>query len=141
MSLAQLTTLSTSFIVGSGIALLAGWYFIRVQKSMERHRASMLAATSLAGLFLVAYVTRWAMYGSKSFEGEGLWKVLYLSILLPHILLAIAVGPMALRLIYLALGKGDFRRHKRLARVTLPVWLFVAASGWVIYYMLYVMKF
>lgn len=141
MSLAQLTLISTSCIVGSGLALLVGWYFIRVQKSMPRHRAAMLTATGLAGLFLVAYVSRWAMYGSKAFAGEGLWKVLYFSILIPHVLLAIAVGPMALRLIYLAMGRGDFRRHKKLARLTLPVWIFVAASGWVIYYMLYVMQF
>lgn len=138
MSLQTLTVLSTSCIVLSGVSLLVGWYFIRVARDRGRHQAAMLSATALAGLFLVFYVTRWALYGSKPFEGTGAWRVLYLAILVPHVVLAIAVGPMALRLIQLALGKRDYAAHRRLARVTLPVWLFVAASGWAIYYLLYV---
>lgn len=138
MSLQTLTVLSTSCIVLSGVSLLVGWYFIRVARDRRRHQAAMLGATALAGLFLVFYVTRWALYGSKPFAGTGAWRVLYLAILVPHVVLAIAVGPMALRLIQLALGKRDYVAHRRLARVTLPVWLFVAASGWAIYYLLYV---
>src|SRR4029078_4555856 len=95
-------------------------------------------ATAFAALFLVFYVTRWWVFGSKLFEGTGGWRVLYFSILAPHILLAIAVGPLAVRLIQLALVREDFVAHRRLARVTLPIWLFVAASGWLIYYLLYV---
>jgi len=140
MSLATLTLLSTSCIVGSGAALLVGWFLIR-RRQITAHRNTMLTATLLAGLFLVFYVTRWAIYGSKPFEGTGGWKVLYLAILVPHILLAIAVGPMALRLIWLALKRHDFARHRRLARWTLPIWLFVAASGWAVYYLLYVKSF
>ena len=140
MSLETLTLLSTSCIVGSGVALLVGWALIRGGR-IPAHRNAMLTATVLAGLFLVFYVTRWSLHGSKPFEGTGGWRVLYLSLLLPHIVLAIAVGPMALRLIWLALGKRDFRRHRRLARWTLPVWLFVAASGWAIYYLLYGVQF
>lgn len=139
-SLETLTLVSTSCIVGSGAALLLGWYYIR-RKRIVAHRNTMLSATVLAALFLVAYVSRWALYGSKSFEGTGVWKALYLAVLLPHIVLAIAVGPMALRLIWLALKRRDFARHRRLARITLPVWLFVAASGWLVYYMLYEMRF
>lgn len=139
-SLETLTLISTSCIVGSGAALLLGWFFIR-RKRVAAHRNTMLTATVLAGLFLAAYVSRWALYGSRSFEGTGWWKVLYLAVLVPHVLLAIAVGPMALRLIWLALEQRDFARHRRLARITLPVWLFVAGSGWVVYYMLYEMRF
>lgn len=138
MTLEGLTQLSTFFIVTSGLSLLVGWYFIRAGRQVDRHRAAMLTATACAGLFLVAYVTRWAMFGSKPFGGTGMWRAIYLSILAPHVVLAIAVGPMAARLIYLASVRQDFVAHRRLARVTLPVWLFVAASGWVIYYMLYV---
>lgn len=140
LSLETLTLLSTSCIVGSGAALLVGWAFIRRQRILA-HRNSMLTATALAGLFLVFYVTRWAMYGSKPFEGTGGWRVLYLAILVPHILLAIAVGPLALYLIWLALQRKDFQRHRRLARWTLPIWLFVAGSGWAIYYLLYGVQF
>jgi putative membrane protein len=137
----SLTLLSTSCIVLSGVSLLVGWWFIRVRKSMERHRAAMLAATTFAGLFLVAYVTRWATYGSKPFEGTGIWRTLYLSNLIPHVILAIAVGPLAVRLIQLAMVRRDYGSHRRLARITLPIWLYVAASGWLVYYMLYRMSF
>lgn len=141
MSLETLTTISTTCIVLSGVSLLLGWYLIRVRRDRARHRLAMLSATALAGLFLVFYVTRWWLYGSKPFAGEGGWRVLYLAILAPHVVLAIAVGPLALRLIQLAQWRGDFAAHRRLGRVTVPIWLFVAASGWAIYYLLYVHTF
>jgi len=141
MTLERLTLLSTACIVGSGLCLLAGWFLIRVPRRVAWHRNVMLLATSLAGLFLVAYVTRWAVFGTKRFEGTGGWRTLYFANLIPHVLLAIVVGPLAGRLIYLALKKRDFRAHRRLARVTLPIWLYVAASGWIVYYMLYRMQF
>jgi putative membrane protein len=141
MTLENLTLLSTTFIVLSGLSLLVGWYFIRWRKNINLHRNTMLSATAFAGLFLVAYVTRWARFGSKPFEGEGGWRLFYFVNLVPHVILAIAVGPLALYLIYLALRKRDFRAHRRLARVTLPIWLYVAASGWLIYYLLYKANF
>lgn len=132
-----LTLVSTGFIVASGVALLVGWYFIRWRRDMVRHRAAMLTATACAGLFLVAYVTRWSLYGSKHFAGTGVWRTIFFANLIPHVILAIAVGPLAGRLIYLAASRRDFVAHRRLARVTLPIWLYVAASGWLVYYMLY----
>ena len=137
MTLETLTTFSTTFIVLSGISLLLGWYFIRFRKNRTLHQNFMLSATALAALFLVFYVTRWAMYGSKPFEGTDGWRIVYLANLFPHIVLAIVVGPLALRLIYLALKKRDFRAHRRLGRITVPIWIYVAASGWLIYFMLY----
>ncbi len=137
MTLETLSTISTTFIVLSGLSLLVGWYFVRWRRDVTLHRNAMLTATVFAGLFLVAYVTRWALFGSKPFEGEGGWRLFYIGNLVPHIILAIAVGPMALRLIWLALRKRDFRAHRRLGRVTVPIWLYVAASGWLIYYLLY----
>ena len=101
----------------------------------------MLGATGLAALFLVAYVTRWSLYGSKPFEGTGAWKIFYLANLIPHILLAMAVGPLALWMIYLALGSKDFDKHRRIGRITVPIWLYVSASGWLIYFMLYRLSF
>jgi putative membrane protein len=137
MSLQTLTVLSTACIVLSGACLLLGWFFIRAQRHVIRHRNTMLAATSMAALFLVFYVTRWSLYGSKPFTGSAGWKVVYLATLVPHIILAMALAPMVIRLIYLALYRKDYPTHRRLARVTLPVWLYVAASGWFIYYLLY----
>ena len=138
MSLETLTVLSTACIVLSGASLVVGWYLIRFRRDRLAHRSAMLTATALAGLFLVLYVTRWAVFGSKLFAGTGGWRALYFAILVPHVLLAIAVGPLAVQLIRLAMVRGDFAAHRRLARVTLPIWLFVAASGWAIYYLLYV---
>lgn len=140
MTLETLTQLSTTFIVLSGASLLIGWWLIR-RKRIDAHRNMMLSASGFAALFLVAYVSRWALYGSKSFEGTGVWKAIYLGILVPHILLAMAVAPLALMLIDLALRKRQYDRHRKLARWVLPIWLFVAASGWVIYFMLYRMEF
>jgi putative membrane protein len=137
VSLQSLTLVGTGCIVLSGLGLLVGWYFIHWRRDMIRHRNAMLTATVFAGLFLVFYVTRWSLYGSKHFAGHGGWKVFYFANLIPHVILAMAVGPMAARLIYLAMRKRDFRAHRRLARVTLPIWLYVAASGWLIYYLLY----
>jgi putative membrane protein len=141
MSLEGLTRLSTSCIVASGGCLLVGWYLIRVPRRVAWHRNVMLLATALAGAFLAVYVTRWALYGSKRFAGTGLWRTLYFANLIPHVILAIAVGPLAIRLIRLALVRRDFAAHRRLARITLPIWLYVAASGWIVYYMLYRMQF
>ena len=140
MTQQTLTLASTSSIVASGVSLLVGWYFIR-RKLVSRHRQAMLLATVMAGLFLVAYVTRWGLYGSKVFEGQGAWRAAYFAVLVPHVILAVALGPMALYLIYLALRRRDYRAHRRWARVTLPVWLFVAASGWAVYLMLYRLPF
>lgn len=138
MSLQTLTIASTACIVLSGVSLLIGWYFIRGRREISRHRNTMLTATGFAALFLVFYVTRWSLYGSKPFPGTDGWRLFYFVNLVPHILLAIVLGPLVVRLIYLALGRRDFAAHRRLARVVLPIWLYVAASGWLIYYLLYV---
>lgn len=140
MTLETLTVFSTTCIVLSGASLLVGWWFIRHRK-IEAHRNTMLSASGFAALFLVFYVLRWSMFGSKSFEGTGIWKTIYISILIPHIILAMAVAPLAILLIDLALRRRNYQRHKRLARWVLPIWLFVAASGWAIYFMLYRMQF
>lgn len=141
MSLESLTVVSTICIVLSGASLLLGWYFIRWRRNMTLHRNTMLVATSFAGLFLIAYVTRWSLYGTKRFAGTGAWRTLYFANLVPHVILAMAVAPLAVRLIYLALRRRDYIRHRRLARITLPIWLYVAASGWLIYFLLYRMTY
>lgn len=141
MSLEQLSSLSTTLIVASGLCLLAGWYCIRGPRLVTAHRTAMLLATVLAAAFLVAYVTRWAMYGSKPFDGTGIWRAVYLAILVPHVVLAILVGPLALRMIWLAVARQDWPAHRRLGRVTVPIWLVVAGSGWAVYWMLYRMGF
>jgi putative membrane protein len=138
MSLQTLTAISTLCIVLSGASLLVGWYFIRSGRQILRHRNAMLTASTFAALFLVFYVTRWSMYGSKPFGGTGGWRTFYFANLVPHILLAMVLAPLVVRLLQLALIRRDYAKHRRLARITLPIWLYVAGSGWLIYYLLYV---
>jgi len=99
----------------------------------------MLTATTFAALFLVVYVTRALLLPTKFFPGEGLIRVIYLAVLVSHTILATAVGPLVLVVLYRAF-KGQFPKHRRLARITLPIWLYVVVTGWLIYVMLYVVE-
>jgi putative membrane protein len=127
--------LNTSLIVISGLFLLLGYYFIR-QRQIERHKRSMLTATTFAALFLVVYVSRALLFETKVFAGEGWVRTLYLAILVSHTILAIAVGPFALVTLRRAL-RGDYAKHRRIARITFPMWLYVVVTGWLIYWMLH----
>jgi putative membrane protein len=119
----------------SAILLLAGFYNIRKGRR-ERHRAFMLGAVSASGLFLVLYVLRFSMTGTHRFAGEGLAKTVYLSILFSHVILAVVVLPMVIRLLFLA-SRERFGEHRRLARWTFPIWLYVSVTGLLVYALLY----
>jgi putative membrane protein len=127
--------LNTALIVISGVFLLIGYYFIR-QRNIELHKRSMLAATTFAALFLVVYVTRALLFETTLFAGEGLIRTIYLAILISHTILAILVGPFALVTLRRAL-RGEFSKHRRIARITFPMWLYVVVTGWLIYWMLH----
>ena len=127
--------LNTSLIVISGVFLLIGYYFIR-QRKIELHKRSMLTATLFAALFLVVYVTRALLFETKVFAGEGLVRAIYLIILVSHTILAILVGPFALVTLRRAL-RGEYAKHRRVARITFPMWLYVVVTGWIIYWMLH----
>jgi putative membrane protein len=121
---------------GSAAAFLsAGYVFIR-KRQIRAHRACMIAAVALSSLFLVGYLAHHAQVGSVPFRGSGGLRALYLAILIPHVLLAAPVVPLALFTIWRGL-KGNVPAHRRIARVTLPIWLYVSLSGVVIYWMLY----
>jgi putative membrane protein len=126
--------LDTSFIVISGIFLLIGYYFIR-QRQIELHKRFMLAASVFATLFLVVYVARAALYETRVFAGDGTVRLIYLAILVSHTILAILVGPFALVTLRRAL-RGEFAKHRQIARITFPMWLYVVVTGWLIYWML-----
>jgi len=129
-----LPLLNTSLIVISGVCLLVGVWFIK-RNNVAAHKASMLTATMFAALFLIVYVTRYIVLDEKIFPHEGWLKAVYLVILIAHIVLAIGLAPLVLITLRRALA-GNFEKHKRIAKITFPVWLFVAVSGWVIYWML-----
>lgn len=115
--------------------LVAGYIFIR-RRDVIRHRASMIGAVSASALFLVFYVTRFALTGTHRFAGEGLARIAYLGILFSHMVLAVVIVPLVLRLLYLT-RKERFAEHRRLARWTYPAWLYVSVTGIVVYVMLY----
>jgi len=117
--------------------LLRGRALVR-QGRIDAHRRSMLAAFVTSSLFLVLYVTHKVLRGfeSTTFQAEGLAKLAYLGLLFSHVVLAMAVPPLAIVLIRRGL-RGEIARHRRLARVAWPIWIYVSATGVVIYALLY----
>lgn len=126
---------NAALIVISGVCLCVGYLFIKTGR-VTWHRRSMVSASIFAAAFVVVYVTRWALLGSKGYDGDGGSRVLYFVILISHTLIAIAVAPLALVTLRRALA-GRFQKHRQIARVTLPLWLYTAITGWVVYAMLY----
>lgn len=121
-------------IVLSGLALVTGVVLIKKGNRVAHHRA-MLTATSLALLFLVFYLAKWALHGTTAYGGPEAWRGAYYFLLITHTLLAAINGPVALYVIWRAF-RGEFILHKRWARVLVPIWLYVAVSGWIIYLVL-----
>ena len=119
----------------SGTLLVLAWLLIK-QRRIEAHRKVMLAAFAASTLFLISYVTYHANAGSKPYHGTGWMRTLYFSILIPHILLAAAVVPLAIVTLRRGLARND-AQHRRIARITLPIWLFVSVTGVIVYLMLY----
>ena len=119
----------------SAVLLLAGLRFI-LRRHIARHRRCMLGAVTAGTLFLAFYVTRFSLTGSHPFAGPDAVRPWYLAILFSHMILAIAVVPLVVRLLFLA-GRERFEAHRRLARWTFPIWLYVSVTGLAVYLMLY----
>jgi uncharacterized membrane protein YozB (DUF420 family) len=135
MSVSDLPALNATLNGTAALFLLAGYAFIR-RRQIGAHRACMLSAFAASALFLVSYVVYHANAGSKPFPGTGPARVAYFVILITHVVLAAAIVPMAIVTLSRALRE-RFDRHVRIARWTLPVWLYVSVTGVVIYVMLY----
>ena len=121
---------ATSFLL-----LVAAFYQIR-RGNVTAHRLLMLSALAVSGLFLVSYVVYHANYGSVRFQGQGVVRAVYFIILVTHIILAAAIVPLVFITLRRALA-GDFARHRRIARWTYPLWVYVSITGVVVYVMLY----
>lgn len=121
------------------VLLLAGYVLIR-QGRREAHRRAMLAALACSTLFLISYLVYHAQVGSVRFTGQGAVRTVYFTILITHTVLAAAVPFLAGRTLFLAFRE-RLAEHRRLAKVTLPIWLYVSVTGVVIYLMLYQMSF
>jgi len=119
----------------AGCFLVAGFVFVK-RRQLDAHRRCMLTAFGLSSLFLVTYLLHHAQVGSVPFQGTGVVRTVYLALLLPHIVLAAVIVPLALFTIYRG-WTGRLELHRKVARITLPLWLYVSASGVTIYWMLY----
>lgn len=130
-----LATVNAALNLTASVLLGLGYAAIRARR-VAVHRAFMVAAVAASVLFLVGYVLHHASVGSVRFQGEGAIRAVYFAILIPHVILAAPVVPLALLTFARGL-RGQHPGHRRLARITLPLWWFVSASGVAIYFLLY----
>ena len=135
MTFSVLPTVNALLNGTAAVLLSAGFLFIRARNT-SAHRACMLAAFGVSTLFLVSYLCYHYYHGATTFTAQGAARTAYFAILISHTILAVVVVPLVLRTMYLA-RKGRLDRHKRIARWTLPIWLYVSVTGVLIYLMLY----
>lgn len=119
----------------SAILLFTGYSFIRA-RNVIAHRACQIAALAVSLLFLASYLTYHYHHGATRFQGTGLARPIYFTILTSHTILAMVIVPLVFLTFYRAF-RGDFLRHRRIARITLPLWLYVSITGVIVYLMLY----
>lgn len=137
MSVSDLPTLNAGLNSLAAVLLCLGYYFIR-RRRVTAHRACMSAAFVVSTLFLAFYVVYHYHAGSVAFQGQGFIRPVYFGLLISHVVLAALIPPLALVTLYRAL-KGQLERHRRIARLTLPIWIYVSVTGVTIYIMLYVL--
>lgn len=135
ITVSELPTLNALLNATAAILLLLGRNYIR-KGEREKHRRCMLSAFGVSVLFLISYLIYHYQHGSQPFQGTGWVRPLYFSILGTHTVLAAALAPLVLITLRRALRK-EYDRHKRLARWTYPIWLYVSITGVLIYLMLY----
>jgi len=136
MTVADLPAVNAGLNSLSAVFLLAGYRNIR-NGNIPAHRACMVAAFCASILFLISYLIYHYQIGSVAFQRQGWIRPVYFTILISHILLAAAILPLAVLTLHRA-WVGRFDKHRRIARWTLPLWLYVSVTGIVIYLMLYV---
>jgi len=132
---ADLPALNAVLNTTSALLLLAGYRLVRSGRR-EAHRRVMLAALATSALFLISYLVYHAQVGSVRFTGQGPVRTVYFVILISHTVLAAAIVPLVLVTLARAL-RGRFDAHRRLARYTLPLWLYVSVTGVAVCLMLY----
>jgi uncharacterized membrane protein YozB (DUF420 family) len=135
VTLRDLPALNAVLNTLSAVCLAAGWILIRAGRR-EAHKRAMIAALACSTLFLASYLLYHAQVGSVRFQGQGPVRVLYFAILISHTILAVTVVPLALVTLVHAL-QARFDRHRRIARIALPIWGYVSVTGVVVYWMLY----
>ncbi|HEY6232519.1 MAG TPA: DUF420 domain-containing protein [Pyrinomonadaceae bacterium] len=119
----------------SAVLLISGFRFIRLGR-VRAHRTCQLTALSTSILFLASYLTYHFYHGATRFPGQGWVRPFYFILLISHTILAVVIVPLIMITLYRA-ARGDFVRHRRIARWTLPLWLYVSVTGVIVYLMLY----
>lgn len=135
MTLQELPTLNASLNALAATLLLSGYVAIK-QKKEDLHKVLMVLALIVSAVFLTSYLIYHAQVPSKKFPDLGWIKTLYLFILIPHIVLAAGMVPMILKTFWHAYKK-EWDKHKRIAKITFPIWMYVSVTGVIVYLMLY----
>ncbi len=135
MELSAFPALNAGLNVCTTLLLLTGWFLIK-QRAITGHTVAMLSATLTSTLFLACYIYYHYHHGRTLFPGQGWIRPVYFTILLTHTVLAVVQVPLILMTLFRAL-RGDLPKHVRIARITLPIWLYVSVTGVVVYWMLY----
>lgn len=135
LALTDLPAVNAALNATSAVLLISGYRFIR-RRQVTAHQRCMIAACVTSTLFLLSYLVYHYNIGSMPFRGQGWVRSLYFTILISHTILAVVILPMVVVTLFRA-WKADFVKHARLARWTLPVWLYVSVTGVIIYCMLY----
>jgi uncharacterized membrane protein YozB (DUF420 family) len=135
MSITDLPALNATLNAAAAVCLTVGYVLIR-RGDRVNHQRAMLAALTTSAVFLVSYVIYHLNVGSKPFQGEGAVRLVYFVILVSHVVLAATIPVLSLMTASRGL-RAQFDRHVRLARWTLPIWMYVSVTGVVIYLMLY----
>ena len=136
ISMSELPALNATLNATSAVFLALGYGCIR-QKQVGAHRFCMLCAVAVSVLFLVSYLTYHWHAGHKPFAGQGAARLVYLTILLSHTLLAIIVALYLAPVTLSRAWRERFDRHRAIARWTLPIWFYVSVTGVIVYFMLY----
>ena len=137
MSVTDLPALNAALNAVSFVFLVTGYVFIR-KGQWQKHRACMTGALVMSGLFLTSYVIYHLNVGSVPFRKTGWIRTVYFAVLIPHVILAAAIVPLVIMTVSRALSR-RFDKHRRIARWTLPLWLYVSITGVIVYLMLYQM--
>jgi uncharacterized membrane protein YozB (DUF420 family) len=137
MDYTVLPTVNATLNAISGLFLLAGFVLIR-RRRIDAHRNAMLGAFACSTLFLISYLIYHAQVGSRPFTGQGAIRYVYFAILISHVILATAILPMAISTLSRGL-RGRYDDHRRIAKRTFPIWMYVSVTGVVVYLMLYQM--
>lgn len=133
----QLPALNAALNTTAFILLLVGWRMVKTGR-VEAHKKVMTAAFTVSALFLISYLTYHSLGEEKKFTEQGIVRTIYFIILLTHIPLAALMVPPILALVWFGYT-GRIEKHRKLARITLPVWLYVSVTGVLIYLFLYVL--